>query len=410
MRHSHLRLIILSGTVVLICLLVVQVYWLQRAFDAAEKQFDHSVQMALKKVADSVAKDPEVKKLSSNFFFVTTNSELNNTSIDGLIKKEFMLRSLNMDYELGIYNADDDTLVYGQYVEATKGKLAGKEHAILRSNSAEKNFAIYFPQKQSYLAAELGIWIFSTIVLLLMIGFFGYAIASLLRERRFSELKNDFISNMTHEFKTPVTNIKIAGEILSSKIGVQEGMKVYVDILLKENEKLNRKIEHVLAGASADHLRRPVLAIVDVHRLINDCAEAFQLKVQQRSGKMQFELNAKDSTILGDRELLAQAISNVIDNAEKYSTGQPQITVSTKDSRNGVEIHIVDHGIGISEEFKTKVFEKFFRARTGTLHNIKGFGLGLNFARTVIHSHKGRISLFSEINKGTDVRIFLPKA
>lgn len=410
MKNRHLRFVILLGAVVLTGLFVVQVYWFKKAFDVAEKQFDHTVQVALMRVADSVSATAEVKKLSSNFFFVATESKLNSAALENLLKKEMFKRSLSLDYELGIYNADDDTLVYGQYVEATRKQLIEKERHDKLLSASEQNFAVYFPRKESYVMAQLDIWIFSTVVLLLMMCFFAYAMITLLRERRFAELKNDFINNMTHEFKTPVTNIGITGEIIKRKISEEAGVKIYLDILLKENEKLRQKIDQVLLGSSVDHVRRACMERVDVHQLITECANAFQLKVQERHGKIQLDFNAKSKFILADRELLAQAINNVIDNAEKYSPDKPLIVVKTRDHQNGIEIDIADAGIGIPEKMLGKVFQKFFRVQQGDVHNVKGFGLGLNFVKNVIRSHQGRVSLFSVVKKGTEVRIFLPKA
>jgi two-component system phosphate regulon sensor histidine kinase PhoR len=389
---------------------VVQVYWVNRAFNVAEKQFDHSVQMALKKVADSVSKDHEIKKLSSNFFFVDTHTGIDDAELDRLLKNEFQLRDLDLSYELGIYRADDDTLVYGNYIEATRSKLLPHDSARFRVYAGEKNFAVYFPKKQSYVAAQLDIWIFSTVILLMMMGFFAYAIATLLRERKFAELKSDFVNNMTHEFKTPVTNINIAAEVLKQKYADQEGSSIYLDILLKENEKLRQKIEQVLLGSKLEFKNRPSFATMDVHELIKECAEAFHLKIHERNGNLNLELNAKSKYILGDREMLAQAINNVIDNAEKYSPDRPHITVSTVDNGKDIEIIIKDSGMGISNEAKSKVFEKFFRVSTGNVHRVKGFGLGLSLVKNVIKKHRGTIRLFSKLSQGTEVRIVLPKA
>jgi two-component system, OmpR family, phosphate regulon sensor histidine kinase PhoR len=406
MKSKHLRSIIIWGTFLLICLFSVQLYWFNRAFDVAEKQFDHTVQVALKKVADSVAKDSEVKKLSSNFFLATTESELNSEEVGKLVSNEFALRSLTLDYEVGIYNADDDTLVYGNYVGATKQKLL-KEEAKYREAGGAKNLAVYFPGKRSYLAAEMKIWIFSSAILLLLVAFFAYAIVSLLRERKFSELKNDFINNMTHEFRTPVTNIGIAAEILKHK--TQEDVHLYVDILMKENEKLRQKIDQVLLGASVEQFKRPALAQLNLHQLITDCVENFQFKLKQRNGNIQLELNASDPEVLGDHELLSQAIANLIDNAEKYSPQQPNIVVRTLDTNKGLQIQVIDKGIGIESSMTKKVFDKFFRVPSGDVHNVKGFGLGLNFVKQVIHAHKGYVNLWSELNHGTEVSIMLPK-
>lgn len=409
MKNRHLRVIIVWGTIVLACLIVVQIYWFTRAFSVTERQFDHSVQMALMKVADTLSKDHVIRKLSSNFFFVDTHSDINNAELERLLKKEFELRDLDVGYELGIYRADDDSLVYGSYIEAMK-KLSSEDYAQFRSYSGEKNFAVYFPRKQSYVAAQLDIWIFSTIMLLLMMGFFAYAIVSLLREKKFAELKNDFVNNMTHEFKTPVTNINIAAEILKQKYGNHEGTRVYLDILLKENEKLHQKIEQVLSGSKLEFKKRLAFTTMNVHELIKDCAEAFQLKIQERNGDLTLALNAQSQYILGDREMLAQAINNVIDNAEKYSPTQPHIMVRTHDNGRNIEIVIADKGIGISNDAKSKVFEKFFRVSTGNVHGVKGFGLGLSFVKSVIKKHRGYIQLFSKLNQGTEVRIILPKA
>jgi two-component system, OmpR family, phosphate regulon sensor histidine kinase PhoR len=412
MKNIHLAKIILFGTILLVCLMVVQLYWFNRAFDVAERQFDHTVQIALKRVADAVSEDAEVKKLSSNFFFVATTADLDSEALDTMLNKEFGLRSINLDYELGVYNAEDDTLVYGKYVDVSGKKWFdskfSKKHSSL--SSADRNFAVYFPAKQSFLVGQLGIWIFSTLILLLMMLFFAFAIASLLRERKYAELKSDFINNMTHEFKTPVTNINIAAEILKNKLAGQDANNVYIDILLKENEKLRHKIDAVLLGSTAEYQTRFSFAEMDIHQLIRECAETFQLKIEERSGSIQLDFNAKSSLIKGDRELLAHAISNVIDNAEKYSPSRPNILVRTRDHDKVIEIDIVDRGMGIPSGMTSKVFDKFFRVKSGDVHNVKGFGLGLNFVRNVIKSHKGHISLSSELQAGTEVRIFLPKA
>jgi two-component system phosphate regulon sensor histidine kinase PhoR len=406
MKNRYLGKVILFGIPVLACLLILQVYWFKKAFDVSEKQFDHTVQIALKKVADSVSRDSQIKKLSSNFFFVQTESELNDRNLDSLLKKEFLIRSLDVDYELGVYNADDDTLVYGNYVQSTITPV--EENISSRLPGNEKNFAVYFPTKNSYITAQLGIWIFSTIILLLMVSFFAFAIYSLLKEKKFAALKNDFINNMTHEFKTPVTNIRIAGEILQNKSAAFEEMKVYIDIVLKENEKLRLKIDEVLTRSTIENQQRPILEVVDIHTLIQDCVQTFQMKIQERQGNVKYEFQASNALVFGDRILLTQAINNIIDNAEKYSVARPHIILRTRDADQAVEIVIVDEGIGIASSMRSKVFEKFFRAPSGDVHNVKGFGLGLSFVKEVIRKHRGRVSLLSELNKGTEVRILLP--
>jgi two-component system phosphate regulon sensor histidine kinase PhoR len=409
MHNRHLRKIIALGTVVLLSLCGLQAYWFQKAFDVAEKQFDHSVQVALRRVADSVSTTAEVRKIASNFFVVETPKNLNGQDLDRLLKNELTIRSLNLDYELGVYNADDDTLVYGNYVRATQPRAQTKPEGTTRA-SQPQNFAVYFPAKTGVVLASLNIWIVSTVALLLMVGFFAYAIYSVLRERKFSSLKNDFVNNMTHEFKTPVTNIGIAGEILRNKLPADHELAVYVNILLKENDRLRNKIDQVLLGSSAEHAHRTEFIKLDVHQLLADCAASFQLRMHERSGVINLEFNATHSAIAGDPELLAQALVNVVDNAEKYSKRTPKITVRTHNTPNGIAIEIQDNGIGVPPSMRTKVFDKFFRVPSGNVHNVKGFGLGLSFVKDVVLSHRGKINLLGEADKGTTVQILLPVA
>ena len=410
MRNTHLRLLISFGAVILSGLFIIQIYWFQRAFSAESKEFDHSVQVALMGVADSVSAKAEVKKLSNSFYFVATESNFSSESVNSLVQSEFAKRNLKLEYELGVYDAHDDTLVYGQYVEATKRYQPGSASIDRTHAGSVKNFAVYFPTKDSYVIARLDVWMVSTLTLLLMMCLFAYAIATLLRERRFAEIKSDFINNMTHEFKTPVTNIGITGEIIRKKVPQEAGVNVYVEILLKENEKLRNKIEQVLLASSVEGQRKPSFDRLDIHQVISECAEAFELKIRERNGRLQLDLNAKSAGIVGDRELLVQAINNVIDNAEKYSPAQPHIVVETLDQGEAIEIRIVDKGIGIPEKLTAKVFEKFYRVHRGDVHNVKGFGLGLSFVRSVIQSHRGKVRLFSAEDQGTEVKIVLPKA
>lgn len=410
MHNRHLRKIIALGTMVLISLCCLQIYWFQRAFDVAERQFDHSIQIALRQVADSVSANAEVRKIASNFFLVETAKNLNGENIDRLLKQEFLLRSLNLDYELGVYNADDDTLVYGNYVRATQPRSTSIQVPNGQGEVHAQNFAVYFPEKTGMVLASLDLWIISTLALLLMVGFFAYAIFTLLRERRFASLKNDFVNNMTHEFKTPVTNIGIAGEILKNRLPANHELSVYVSILLKENDRLRTKIDQVLLGSSAEHVRRESFVNLDIHRLLSDCVASFELRMHERRGRINLELNASKPGVTGDPELLAQAINNVVDNAEKYAPRSPLITVRTRDVTNGVAIEIADNGIGVPAAMRSKVFDKFYRVPSGNVHNVKGFGLGLSFVKDVITSHRGRISLAGELNKGTTVEIYLPAA
>ena len=399
-------------------LLVVQVFWLKRAFDIEDRQFNHTVQVALKNIADSIVSnhttinpsETHVRQLSSNFFFAELNTPINPELLDSLLKKELGIRQLKVDYELGIYKAKDDTLVYGEYIPATiqwQIDHANDDNPMLAGEKS--NFAIYFPGKFSVIAGELKIWIFSTIILLLMVAFFIYAILTLLKERRLAEIKEDFVNNLTHEFKTPIANIELASEALrDNKVDPQKQHR-YFTIIHDENRRLKAQVERVLQMGTIDKNELQLdLKMVNIHHLIQKLATSIGMRIKEKTGALNIELNAVNSEILADEFHLTNTVYNILDNAEKYSGAHPEIAISTRNEKNGLLISIRDKGIGIKEDFQKYVFEKFFRVPSGDVHNVKGFGLGLSYVKTIVEAHQGNITLQSKVDLGTQFDIYLP--
>jgi two-component system phosphate regulon sensor histidine kinase PhoR len=418
MQRKTLRRIIIFGTVVMTGLLIVQGFWMSRAFNIEERQFNHSVQVALKNIADSiVSESPEnknaairIRQLSSKFYFAELNSSINPDLLDSLLKKELGIRKILAAYELGIYNADDDTLVYGEYIPATmQWQIDHTDKPDNYDRGEKSNFAVYFPDKFSVLAGELKIWIFSSVILLLMTIFFAYAIIMLLKERQLAEIKEDFINNLTHEFKTPIANIELASEVLKENKIEQSKQSRYYEIIHTENQRLKSQVEHILQMGTAD---RGELQLnykpVNIHDLIQKLTESLQMRVQKKTGILDIALNASQPEILADEFHLTNTVYNVLDNAEKYSRDKPEISISTSNGKNGLFISIRDAGIGIRERFQKHIFDKFFRVPTGDVQNVKGFGLGLSYVKAIVEAHKGSISIHSEPNKGTQFDIYLP--
>lgn len=418
MRRKNLRGVIFFGSVVMLGLLIVQGFWLKRAFDIEERQFNHSVQVALKNIADSILSESinpkppktQIRQLSSKFYYAELNTEINPELLDSLLKKELGIRQIKAAYELGIYKAEDDTLVYGEYIPATiQWQIEHANDHIPTFSTAKSNFAIYFPNKFSVIAGELKIWIFSSVVLLLMLVFFIYAILTLLRERRLAEIKEDFINNLTHEFKTPIANIELASEALKANKIEGEKQHRYHTIIHHENQRLKTQVERVLQlGAIDKNELRLDLKVINIHELISKLADSIGMRIKEKTGSLNIELNATNAEILADEFHLTNTVYNVLDNAEKYSKTHPEISISTRNEKNGLLISIRDAGIGIKEEFQNYVFEKFFRVPTGDVHNVKGFGLGLSYVKTIIEAHKGTISLHSEVSRGSQFDIYLP--
>ncbi len=416
MRRKNLRRIILFGSVVMMGLLVVQGFWMKRAFDIEDRQFNHSVQIALKNIADSIVAEnltvkptkTHIRQLSSNFYFAELNVPIQPELLDSLLKKELGIRQIKANYELGIYKAIDDTLVYGSYIPATI-QWQIKHANDPDPNTEKSNFAVYFPNKFSVIAGELKIWIFSTIVLLLMVAFFIYAILTLLKERRLAEIKEDFINNLTHEFKTPIANIELASEALKENKIESAKQHRYFNIIHNENQRLKTQVERILQmGAIDKNELRLDLKVVNIHELIQRLAKNVGMRIVEKTGTLNIELNAANPEIYADEFHLTNMVYNVLDNAEKYAKDRPKISIKTRNEKEGLLISIKDAGIGIKEDFQKYVFDKFFRVPTGDVHNVKGFGLGLSYVKTIIEAHKGTVTLESEVNHGSQFDIYLP--
>lgn len=419
MKSNQIRIVVILGSFVIAGLLIIQMIWLKRAFDIHEKEFNHTVQIALQQVGNSLMNPDysgsgnpvQIKQLSSKFYLAILNSQIDPGKLDTLLKKEFSLRHINLNYEFGIYNAHDDTLVYGAYIPATVRLQSAHIPSVEPGNLPPGNFAVYFPNKTGYLAGEMKIWIFATVILLFVIFFFVYAIVVILREKRLTEFKEDFINNMTHEFKTPISNIELASDVLMNKKQqlTSEKLTRYASIIHQENQRLKFQVDKVLTNGQL-HSKNLELnkKLTDIHQLLRDISVSMAFKIKLRRGTLRCNFNAGNSRLTVDPAHLGNAFLNIVDNAEKYSPGNPDITISTSNEKAGLRISISDKGRGISKDLQHFVFDKFFRIPREDHQIVKGFGLGLSYVKSVVEAHHGQVHLKSEVNQGTRMDIVLP--
>jgi len=233
----------------------------------------------------------------------------------------------------------------------------------------------------------------------------------LMKEKKISEHTTDFLNNMTHEFKTPLTNIALAGKMIQkdSTAKKEDRIRQHSAIILEENEKLRIQVEHVLSLTALERGEIPLQkTTLDLHALIRSAARSINLQVENKQGSLKLDLTAERFMIIGDATHLTNALCNLLDNAVKYSVAAPSISVRTTNVGETIEIIIADKGIGIEKEYQKKVFEKYFRVPTGDLHDVKGFGLGLSYTRMIIELHDGTLELQSEKGKGTTFAISFP--
>ncbi|HET6244130.1 MAG: HAMP domain-containing histidine kinase [Bacteroidetes bacterium] len=421
MNRRIIRNIIVLATISILGIGVTQFYWINKAWDIKEKQFSHSVNVALRNVAtdilrlrgDSAAYIEPIKHISANYFVVSIYDTLHPYLLESLLKAEFTTRNLGLDFEYGIYDCFTDSMIYGNYVALTPGKREiTQTYLPVKSDKDGHYFGVYFPEKGSYLVNQMGIWLFSSIILLVVLVFFAYTMFVILKQKKLSEITTDFINNMTHEFKTPISTIAISSEVLNKPdiVNYPERLQRYSTIISEENNRLKSMVERLLQIATLDKADYELIKTpVNVHAVVYEIANRFSLALNEKQGRFIFKLNASDQIIEVDKDHFNNILSNLIDNALKYSLENPEITIVTENHRKGIKITVQDNGIGMRKEVQKHVFEKFYRVSTGDLHDIKGFGLGLNYVKIMTEAHKGKISVESEVNNGSKFEIYLPK-
>jgi two-component system phosphate regulon sensor histidine kinase PhoR len=271
---------------------------------------------------------------------------------------------------------------------------------------------VVFPERTNYVLGSIS-WILggSMLFSLFIFSTFALSLYFIIRQKKISEMKSDFINNMTHEFKTPIATISLAADTITNSkvIKDEESIKHFIGMIKKENSRMNKQVETILQIASLDKKEIEFrFEDVSLHNIIERAVETIDIQVQQRQGTISVDLKADRDMIQGDSEHLTSLVHNLLDNAIKYSPDAPEISVQTLNSDNGIILTVADKGIGMTKNVQSKIFERFYRQSSGNIHDVKGFGLGLNYVRAIVEAHKGEITVNSEPGKGSRFDIFLP--
>jgi len=336
--------------------------------------------------------------------------------LDSILKTELSNRGITTPYQFGVINVGENKIMSTNSPENKNALLKSRYKTDLFPNDLLAKpilLSLHFPQSLSYVLSTMWVMLISSSLFILVMLFgFSFTIYTIFRQKKLSDIKNDFINNMTHEFKTPIATISLASDAAGSPAIAQnpESLHRYLHIIKEENQRMHSHVESILQMALLDKKGLNLqLEKFNLHDLIQKAAEHFRLPVESKGGKIELNLNAAQSVITGDQNLLYNSIANLIDNANKYSPLKPEIKVSTTNIHNSIQILISDNGIGMSKEVQKNIFEKFYRATTGNLHDVKGFGLGLSFAKAIIQAHNGEIRILeSIIHVGTTMEIILP--
>jgi signal transduction histidine kinase len=341
---------------------------------------------------------------------------VDNGMLDTIIRAELANRGLKLSFDYGVLNGNSHSLVLcSTPSKDTSGLAESKFKTQLFPNdifSRPDYLVLNFPNSSRFVLASMWLMLASSSIFTLIILFvFTYTIQVIIRQKKLSDIKSDFINNMTHEFKTPIATISLAvdsmkdGRVVSDK----EKLDYFTRIIREENKRMNTQVEHVLQMAQIEKGELKLrLADVNIHEIILHAVEQLKLQVESKGGKMESSLDATLPVIEGDALHLSNVIFNLLDNANKYSPEVPSISVLTSDTYSGILIKVKDQGIGMTLETQKKIFEKFYRVPTGNVHDVKGFGLGLSYVKAIVEQHTGWINVRSDLGKGSTFEIFLP--
>jgi two-component system phosphate regulon sensor histidine kinase PhoR len=419
-KTTFLIIVAITG-IALAGIIFIQFYWIRKAVSLHEEQFDNRVRLALKGAVNQMYENKSDTCVEGLFCSRSCrqkdsilNIGLNVSALKPLINKEFTEAGLKEPYVYGIYRPDAMHCEYISKPGYEKQLLSSAHEASLSCiyKNDQMLLGAWFPGEKKEAMLSIFWWLLICIFLLVVLIFgFIFSIYSFLRQKKISEMKSDFVNNITHEFKTPIATISLASEMLlkPSVLASETKTRKYAGIIYDENIRLKNQVEHVLQLAVLDRGIYDLNYIsTDIHQLIHRVADSYQLLVKERNGTLKLQLNAANHRSYADEMHIENVIVNLLDNANKYSPANPDITISTFNRNDHIVVAVEDKGIGISNENQKRIFRKMFRIHTGNVHDVKGFGLGLYYVKHLVEAHNGNINLHSEPGKGSRFEISLP--
>lgn len=384
-------------------------------FDSLVGQFDIRSDSADKLRQRIEVKTHKLKRVANQVVqeISTWEEDVPLERVSEVLKKELENRNIPIPFELGIIkdsvisdkSASADTVLLGK----SNYKANLYPNGIFRK---DVHLSVYFPDKDSFIYKTLNwLLLISLIFSIIVLVTFAVSIFFLLRQKKISEMKSDFINNMTHEFKTPIATISVAADSITNQKIIEnpERIRYFVEMIKKENVRMNRQVEDILTIARLDKKDFEFKwEAFNLHHVIEDAIQSIVLQVEKKGGTVTSELTAVNPVATSDLCHFANLVYNLLDNANKYSLNAPEIKISTRNTTKGVLILVEDKGIGMTKTVQSRIFERFYRQTSGNIHNVKGFGLGLSYVKAVLEANRGSINVHSEPGKGSRFEVFIP--
>lgn len=422
MKSTTLRWIMLTITIIIALIIVAQLYWLKRVYTLEQQQFNAGVVKSIRGLFEDVkiADNPsfQVKQIveiaDQNTYLVKLDSIPNKDSLYYNLSNEFEDFDVWTDCSVGVYNTKKNTFQYQFYLSTAASQYSKNTIApLLPVNKSYDYLLLHFPHRSKYIIHEMLFWIITAILLLLVLIGLSVSLVYLYKQKFLNELQKDFVNNFTHEFKTPLAVMKIASDVLIQPSIVSQPARLlkYGTVIKEQTEHLQNQVERLLKTASGDNKNIIVKKEpCKINELILHAIDQLEPLINNKNADVHFTQDDGDPVINADRVHLELVIINLVENAIKYSIGNPYIAIAAyNDDNNMYAISIKDKGIGIEEKNFKFLFNKFYRVPTGNVHQVNGFGLGLNFVKKIIDAHDGKIIIKSVPGVGTEFKILLPE-
>ncbi|MEN2400518.1 HAMP domain-containing sensor histidine kinase [Flavobacterium sp. MC2016-06] len=417
MKINKLNSIIILGLIAIISILVAQLLWTKEAFTIEQKKLSQKAHIALLEVAKKLyegtnhelpAQNP-VQKIANDYYIVNIDNAFEPDILEFYLKSEFKKMNITTDFEYAMYNCQSDEMVYGDYISLSKKGKENKTVYFPKHKNLVYYFAVRFPNETTYLFSSMRFWFILSTALILILLIYVYSIFKLLQQKKYSELQRDFINNMTHEFKTPLSSILIASKYLIEQTPIKDDKKLhtYTDIIIKQSNKLNSHIEKILSIAKSDYnpleLKKESILIIPI---IEEVITNIQLKYPEANIKI--ESNSNEYKLETDLFHFSNLVYNLLDNAVKYCNEKPEITILIKEENSILKLEFIDNGIGITPKKISFIFDKFYRVQNEKSNEVNGFGLGLYYVKEICGLQSWKIKAENNLENGITITLSIP--
>lgn len=419
MKGKTLRYIILLAAISVAGVFLIQFGFIKTSYNFSEKKFRESTSVALKEVAwqillasgntSSFDSLQPVEIVSGNYYLVNINSAIDKDLLKMHLIEQFKNHEIYNDFEFAIYNPVLEQMDEGILI--SNGEEKPSEFVFQTNEKYTNYFCIHFPNRSSFFVSQLSIWYFLTALLVIIVFFFGYTLTVIIRQRQLSEVQKNFINNLTHELKTPISSIAIASSVLNNEeiLKTPDRLFTYARIIQEQNMRLSKNVEKVLNLATLEKNRIHLnLEEINLNEIVAEIAGHFKQTDFGQKADIKISNIDLNLNILADRFHFSNLMLNILENGVKYCEKKPELKIEVDQKKKNIEIYVTDNGIGIPKDQRKKIFTKFYRVPTGNVHNVKGFGLGLDYVQKIVNAHKWKIKVDENPEGGSIFKLIIP--